>query len=139
MGHHFNYDSIVELSSSSFKDAIGEILSTSSLKESISEIASELEAKENENTSYIGNRIAIPHLRLDFSSPYEICIGWSKNGVRYGFANVEERMRVIVLLLVSKKEHNFLKIIANLVNFFQKLSVIRPLQKAETFEAFKAV
>ncbi|MDR1232951.1 MAG: diadenylate cyclase [Puniceicoccales bacterium] len=139
LGHHFNYDSIVELSSSSFKDAIGEILSTSSLKESVSEIASELEAKENENTSYIGNRIAIPHLRLDFSSPYEICIGWSKNGVRYGFANVEERMRVIVLLLVSKKEHNFLKIIANLVNFFQKLSVIRPLQKAETFEAFKAV
>ncbi|MDR2776429.1 MAG: diadenylate cyclase [Puniceicoccales bacterium] len=139
LGHYFNYDSIIELSSSSFKDAISEILSASSFTGSVDEIVSELEAKENENTSYIGNRIAIPHLRLDFSCPYEICIGWSRNGIRYDFANIEERARVIVLLLVSKREHNFLKIIANLVNFFQKLSVIGPLQKVETFEEFKAV
>ncbi|MDR0693090.1 MAG: diadenylate cyclase [Puniceicoccales bacterium] len=137
LGRYFNYDSIVELSGSSFKDAMGAILSTSSLGGNVDEIVSKLEAKENENTSYIGNRIAISYLCLDFSSPYEICIGWSKNGMRYGFSSVGEYVHVIAVLLVSKKEHNFLKIIADLVNFFQKPSVTKPLQKAETFETFK--
>ncbi|MDR2432170.1 MAG: diadenylate cyclase [Puniceicoccales bacterium] len=139
LGRYFNYDSIVELSSSSFKGAMGEILSTSSLKGGIDEIVSKLEAKENENTSYIGNRIAVSYLCSDFSSSYEICIGWSKSGIRYGFSSTGEHVVCIVaLLLVSKKEHNFLKTIADLVNFFQRPSVARPLQKTETFEAFKA-
>jgi mannitol/fructose-specific phosphotransferase system IIA component (Ntr-type) len=116
-----------------------EILSTSSLRGKVDEIVLELEARENENSSYIGNKIAISYLRLDFSSPYEICIGWSKNGVRHGFASVGEYVRTIVVLLVSKKEHNFLKTIADLVNFFQKSPITKSLQKAETFEAFKTI
>ena len=60
---YFNYDSIVELASPSFKGAINEVLSASSFKGSVDEIASELEAKESEKTSYIGNLIAIPHMR----------------------------------------------------------------------------
>ncbi|MDR1457604.1 MAG: diadenylate cyclase [Puniceicoccales bacterium] len=137
LGRYFNYDSIVELFSSSFKDAMGEILSTSSLGGNADEIVSKLEAKESENTSYIGNRIAISYLCLDFPSPCEICIGWSKNGIRSGFSSVGEYVRIVALLLVSKREHNFLKIIADLVNFFQKPSVTKLLQKAETFETFK--
>jgi DNA integrity scanning protein DisA with diadenylate cyclase activity/mannitol/fructose-specific phosphotransferase system IIA component (Ntr-type) len=118
---------------------MGEILSTSSLSGRADEIVSELEARENENTSYIGNKIAISYLCLDFSSPYEICIGWSKNGVRHGFVSVGEYVRIIILLLVSKKERNFLKIIVDLINFFQKPPITKSLQKAETFEAFKTI
>ncbi|MDR2779049.1 MAG: diadenylate cyclase [Puniceicoccales bacterium] len=134
---YFNYDSIIELASSSFTDAISEMLSSSSFKGNICAIASELETKENEISSYVGNGIVIPHVCLDFSSPYEIYIGWSKNGVKYNFFNEGEYVHILVLLLVSKNECNVLKIIASLVNFFQKLSVVRLLQKAETFEVFK--
>ncbi|MDR1890975.1 MAG: diadenylate cyclase [Puniceicoccales bacterium] len=134
---YFNYDSIIELSSSSFKDAISEMLSVGNFEGNIDEIASELEAKEHETSSYIGNGVVIPHSRVDFSSPYEIYIGWSKKGIRYNFTNSIEYTHIVVLLLVSKNEHNFLRIIAGLVSFFQKLSVIKHLQKAETFEDFK--
>ncbi|MDR1890847.1 MAG: hypothetical protein LBQ23_01515 [Puniceicoccales bacterium] len=72
---YFNYDSMIELSSSSFRDALSKMLSVGDFGGNIDVIASELEAKEHETSSYIENGVLILHLRRDFSSPYEIYIG----------------------------------------------------------------
>ncbi|MDR1432993.1 MAG: diadenylate cyclase [Puniceicoccales bacterium] len=136
---YFNYNSIAELKAKMLKDAIGELLSACEFKGNTEEIADELVAKENEISSCIGNKIAVLNLRAHISSPFEMFVGRSADDIRCGTGRDVELVNIIVLILVSKHERGYLNIVSNIVNFFQRTSIVGRMQASKSFESFKVI
>ncbi|MDR3144124.1 MAG: diadenylate cyclase [Puniceicoccales bacterium] len=134
---YLNYDAIIEFSSRTFDGMLTELLKMCNFRGNIPETISEFTAKECEVSSHIGNKIAIPHLHVNLSVPYQIAVGRAGDDVRYGPSGNGELTNVVILVLISKHERDSLKVISSLVNLFQKLSVVDRLQRAQTFDEFK--
>jgi DNA integrity scanning protein DisA with diadenylate cyclase activity/mannitol/fructose-specific phosphotransferase system IIA component (Ntr-type) len=135
---YFNYGSIVELNGRTFEGILGELLKMCNFRGSASDIVDELVANECEISSHIGNKIALPNLRVNLTVPYQIVVGRTKCDVKYGPSGNGELTNIIILVLASKHERDYLSVISALVNIFQKLSVVNRLQRAYAFDEFKS-
>jgi DNA integrity scanning protein DisA with diadenylate cyclase activity/mannitol/fructose-specific phosphotransferase system IIA component (Ntr-type) len=134
---YLSYNSIVELSSTTFKEAITELLQACHFKGNADEVSSELIVRENDISSYIGRGMVVPNLRMRLPNPYEIFIGRTSEDIKCGPARAVELANVVVLILASEHERGYLSVISGLINFFQNPSIADQLQSANSFDAFK--
>jgi DNA integrity scanning protein DisA with diadenylate cyclase activity len=134
---YFDYDSIVELESKTFGEALKELLLLRGSRDNVDEMVAELVAREDEVSSYIGNEIVVPSLRTSLSAQYEIIVGRAKTDIRCGNVRNADSANIIVLVLASRHERGYLTILSSVIGFFQKSSVVDRLKAANSFESFK--
>ena len=137
--NYINYNSVVDLRSNTFKDALEELLSTCEFKGNIADVVDEIVASENDVSSMIGNKVCMPSIRLNMSPRYEIFIGRLSNDIKYGSPKNTEVFNLIVLVLASKHEKNYRAFLIDLVNFFRNSPVISRLQRAGSLDEFKSI
>lgn len=134
---YINTNSIVELTSNTFESAIRELLSLCRFRGCIDEVVSDLLSKEKEISSNIGNKILVPNLRVHLSSPYEIFVGRCRSDLKRSVMRDSEQSNIIVLILASKHERDYLSVVSSVVNIFQNASVVSRLRNIESFDNFK--
>lgn len=106
---------IVELRSLDLAGALEELLAASvatfpDLKAEA--LLKGLLARESTMTTYLGNGVALPHVRVKMNRRYILAIGRSRIGIRHDGAKDDEPVRLIVMLIAGEKARDYLQVLA---------------------------
>jgi DNA integrity scanning protein DisA with diadenylate cyclase activity/mannitol/fructose-specific phosphotransferase system IIA component (Ntr-type) len=128
---------IVELSSRDMKGALEELLQVSVSR--FSDLRQEtllrgLLQRESTMTTYLGEGVALPHVRVKMGRRYVLAIGRSRDGVRHDGAKDEEPARLILMLLADEKARDYLQVLASLARLVKEPELVRSLIEAPTLD-----
>ncbi|MBP8256241.1 MAG: diadenylate cyclase [Opitutaceae bacterium] len=121
---------LVELKSSDLKGALEELLAVSvakfpDLKPEI--LLRNLLQREGTMTTYLGNGVSLPHVRVKMSRPYVLAVGRSKVGIRHDGGASDERIHFILMLIAGEKARSYLPVLASLARLFKEPEFIDSL------------
>lgn len=128
---------IIELSSRDMKGALEELLQVSVSR--FSDLRQEtllrgLLQRESTMTTYLGEGVALPHVRVKMGRRYVLAIGRSRDGVRHDGAKDEEPARLILMLLADEKARDYLQVLASLARLVKEPELVRSLIEAPTLD-----
>ena len=128
---------IIDLKSQDFGGAIEELLKTCALEEKkIRALKKNLLEREDAISSYLGNGIALPHLRVKSSKSYIMAVGRCPGGLVHNGQHNQE-LRLVFLLLVSYNAEDYLNTLSTLARIFQNKPVIDKLVAERTLTDFR--
>lgn len=114
---------IINIKSDSFKGALEELLDCCVLpkeeKRSKKNLLKELISQESTVSSYLGQGVSLPHVRIHMRKPYLFALGRISTPLKDESVNASEEIRLIVLLLASKKAGAYLNMLAALAKTLQ--------------------
>ncbi len=130
---------ILELRSADLKGALEELLEVSvekfpDLKPEV--LLRGLLARESTMTTYLGQGVALPHVRVKMSRRYILAIGRSRIGIRHDGAKDEERVHLIMMLIAGDKARDYLQVLASIAQLVQEPSLVDSLVAAPDLDAF---
>jgi diadenylate cyclase len=129
---------IIDLKSQDFGGAIEELLTTCPIPDNrkIKAFKKGLLEREDAISSYLGNGIALPHLRVKSSKPYMMAVGRCPGGLVHNGQHNKE-LRLVFLLLVSYTAEDYLNTLSTLARIFQNKPVIDRLVSERTLTEFR--
>ncbi|HSH09799.1 MAG TPA: PTS sugar transporter subunit IIA [Oceanipulchritudo sp.] len=131
---------IIEIESNDFMGAITELLevSTARIQEDLNvrRIANQLIAREKTMTTYLGNGVAMPHIRVKMKRPYIFAIGRVKEGINFEGLREYSQVRLLFLLLASDNEKNYLNVLASLARLFRDRDLVQNMISAPDSATF---
>ncbi len=121
---------LVELKSSDLKGALEELLAVSvakfpDLKPEV--LLRSLLQREGTMTTYLGNGVSLPHVRVKMSRPFVLAVGRSKVGIRHDGGASDERVHFILMLIAGEKARSYLPVLASLARLFKEPEFIDSL------------
>ncbi|MBO7520829.1 MAG: diadenylate cyclase [Opitutales bacterium] len=133
---------IIDLKSADFEEALGELVGAVSDSllggESKKEILKELAARENSMSTYLGNCVCLPHLRLKhLARKYVFAIGRCPRGLRLGGKEQYSNARMIFLILAQADEPSYLQVLSSLARILSDDETIARLVAPMPKKAFQ--
>lgn len=135
---------IINLTSETLDGAVDELLATCKLDKdpeapSARSVHSRLMEREATMTTYLGNGIALPHLRMKMKRRYLIAVGRSANGISSSSSSSRENGRIhqVYLLLANEGARAYLNVLASLARVFQDPQYLSRLNNAGDLNAFR--
>ena len=131
---YFSRKRVLELESHTLEGCLRELLKVSS--SSFKDLARKkhllpgLLKRENTMTTYLGNGVALPHLRVKMNRRYVFAIGRSADGIRYEGPKGEEKVHLILLMLASEGAKNYLNVLAAVARLVKDERFIESMVKA---------
>lgn len=128
---------IIDLVSNDFEEALLELLDVCRLSEvnfNKDLLLKELIDRETTMTTFLGEGIALPHLRIPMKRPYLFAIGRCTNGLEFDGHEEYRDLRIIFLLLASEKEKSYLNVLASLARTFQDRSIVSKLTSSKNIQ-----
>jgi len=121
---------LVELKSADLKGALGELLAVSvakfpDLKPDV--LLRSLMQRESTMTTYLGNGVSLPHVRVKMSRPYVLAVGRSRTGIRHDGGAGDERIHFIIMLIAGEKARSYLQVLASLARLLKEPEFIDSL------------
>ncbi|TVR51044.1 MAG: hypothetical protein EA425_08015 [Puniceicoccaceae bacterium] len=86
--------------------------------------------RESTMTTYLGNGVALPHVRLRMRQRYIIAVGRSREGIRYDGVMANEKVHLILLLLAGDKARDYLQVLASVARVVKEKAFIDSLIEA---------
>lgn len=86
--------------------------------------------RESTMTTYLGNGVAMPHVRVDMGRRYILAVGRSHYGIRYDSTMESEPVKLVVMLIASEKTRDYLQVLAALAQVFKDADFVDSLVKA---------
>lgn len=128
---------IIELRSSDMKGALEELLQVSvarfpDLKPEA--LLKGLLQRESTMTTYLGEGVALPHVRVKMPRRYILAIGRSRIGVRHDGGKEDEAIRLILMLVADEKARDYLQVLASLARLVKEPELVRTLIEAPTLD-----
>jgi diadenylate cyclase len=128
---------IIELHSSEMKGALEELLQVSvsrfpDLKQET--LLRGLLQRESTMTTYLGEGVALPHVRVKMGRRYVLAIGRSRAGVKHDGTKDDEAVRLILMLLADEKARDYLQVLASLARLVKEPELVRSLVEAPTLD-----
>jgi diadenylate cyclase len=87
-------------------------------------------AREGTMTTYLGQGVALPHVRVKMGRRYILAIGRSRLGLRHDGAKDEERVHLIVMLIAGEKARDYLQVLASVARLMKEPELVESLIKA---------
>jgi len=131
---------IIDLVSNDFKGALVELLDVCRFPEGMfnrDELLQELLDRETTMTTFLGQGIALPHLRIPMKRPYLFAIGRCPDGLDFEGHEEYRNLRIIFLLFASEKEQSYLNVLASLARTFQERSIVERLTRSNSIEELR--
>lgn len=131
---------IIDLVSNDFEGALKELLDVCPLPATEFDKASllkDLIERETTMTTFLGDGIALPHLRIPMKRSYLFAIGRCPNGLEFEGHEEYKDLRIIFLLLAATKEKSYLNVLASLARTFQERSVVQKLTTSKGIEELR--
>ncbi len=129
---------IVELHSLDLEGALQELLAAAVLKFpdlKPDALMRGLLARESTMTTYLGNGVALPHVRSKMTRRYVLAIGRSRIGIRHDGAKDEERVRIIMMLIAGEQARDYLQVLACLARLMKEADFVESLAAAPDLDA----
>ena len=87
-------------------------------------ITNQLMSREKTMTTYLGNGVAMPHIRVKMKRPYIFAVGRVADGIDFEGLPEYRQIRLIFLLLASDNEKNYLNVLASLARMFRDRDLV---------------
>lgn len=141
LDRYFAKSRIIDLRSSDFGDALQEMLralpATAVAKRSREQLRAELLEREHTMTSYLGNGVALPHLRVPMKAPYVFIVGRCPHGLEFNGGGDYKNLRLVFLMLAGEREKSYLNVLASLARVFQDRALLDRLVEAPDLATFQ--
>ncbi len=92
-------------------------------------------ARESTMTTYLGQGVALPHVRVKMSRRYILAIGRSRAGIRHDGALAEERVHLIFMLIAGENARDYLQVLASIARQVEEPELVRGLVTAADLDA----
>jgi diadenylate cyclase len=128
---------IVDLRSADMKGALEELLEVSvsrfpDLKQE--SLLRGLLQRENTMTTYLGQGVALPHVRVKMPRRYILAIGRSRTGIRQDGTKDEDPIHLILMLVADEKARDYLQVLGTAAQLVQQSDLVRSLIDAPTLD-----
>jgi mannitol/fructose-specific phosphotransferase system IIA component (Ntr-type) len=135
---YFSRDRVVELESTDLRGALQEMLGVlgtkfRDLKQE--DLLDRLLEREQTITTFLGNGVALPHVRVRTRRPYLIAVGRSRKGIPYNSLNGVEQVHLMILLLASDQTRDYLQVLASIARFVRERELVDALVTATDLDA----
>ncbi len=125
----------VEIESTDLKGALGELLENAA--HSFPDLKREsllrsLLQRESTMTTYLGNGVALPHVRVKMQRRYVLVIGRSREGIIHEGTLEGERAHLLVLLLADDRARDYLQVLATIARLVKEPELVSSLVGAPT-------
>jgi len=129
---------IIDLRSADLKGALEELLEVSAakfpdLKQDV--LIRGLLARESTMTTYLGQGVALPHVRVKMSRRYILAIGRTRVGIRHDGAKDDEAVRLILMLIAGEKARDYLQVLASIARLVKEPALVDDLVNAPDLDA----
>lgn len=124
---------IIDLKSRDLKGALDELLTVCVSRFKDLRKANLLDAllkREDTMTTYLGNGVALPHIRVKMPRRYILAVGRSENGVMYDGIKDHEKVRLIFLLIAGEEEKDYLQMLASIARLVKEKELVDELINA---------
>ncbi len=132
---------VVDIKSKDFKGALAELLNACDLPKekglSKKRLLEGLLDRERQMTTYLGNSVCLPHMRVSMKRNFLIVVGRCPQGLKYDGHKEYREIRYIFLLLASEKARNYLHGLAFLARVFQDRAYMERLSAAGPLAEFR--
>jgi diadenylate cyclase len=128
---------IIDLRSSDLKGALEELLDVSitrspELKRDV--LLRGLLQRESTMTTYLGEGVSLPHVRVKMNRRYILAIGRSRSGIRHERTKADEPVRLILMLIADERARDYLQVLASIARLVQDHEVVRTLVDAPSLD-----
>lgn len=119
---------IIDLGSKDLKGALSELLravvKASRPTLDFDAILAELLHRESVMTTYLGNGVAMPHIRVKMDKPYIFAVGRCAEGLSAESSKEYKESRLIFMLIASEGEPKYLSVLASLARLFREQALV---------------
>ncbi|MCU0793556.1 MAG: diadenylate cyclase [Opitutaceae bacterium] len=127
---HIARNRFVELKSHDLKGALGELLDNASscfsdLKRDY--LLRGLLQRESTMTTYLGNGVALPHVRVKMPRRYVLVIGRSREGIVHDGTLEGEHAHLVILLLADERARDYLQVLATVARLVKEPELVASL------------
>lgn len=115
LDRYFSRRRTLELESDTLEGALRELLKVSRSRFKDLEgkrLLPGLLHRESTMTTYLGNGVALPHLRVKMPRKYIFAIGRSREGISYEGLKSQEKVHLVILLLAGEGAQDYLNVLA---------------------------
>jgi len=128
---------IIDLKSNDLKGALEELLAVSVSRFKDLDRGKLLEAllkRENTMTTYLGNGVALPHIRIKMSRRYIFAVGRSETGIVYDGFKEHEKVRLVLMLIAAEGERDYLQMLASIARLVKEKDFVDELSSAPNLD-----
>ncbi len=133
---------IIDLKSEELSGALKELLDVCPLGDDNPALGKdvlwkELLDREKTITTYLGNGVCLPHLRVPIKRPYLFAVGRAAEGLDYEGHEEYRQIRLVFLLLAREDEKSYLNVLASLARLFQDRRTVDKIANAPDLETLR--
>ncbi len=123
--HYIENSFIIDIKSSTFQGALEELLECCPLnkRQKSSNLVHELLEQESTVSSYLGQGISLPHLKVNMRKSYLFALGRIRTPLKDPSIHSSEQIRLIILLLASSKLDTYLTILSSFAKIIQTIQL----------------
>lgn len=129
------------MKSATMAGAIGELLDVALKRLSAvpdrKKLLNELVKRERNMTTYLGNGVAMPHLRLKLSRRYIFAVGRCVNGLEFEDQPEYREVRLVFLLLGKEEDTEYLNVLASLARLFKEPELVQSIVDSPNLNALR--
>lgn len=129
----FSRSRVVDLQSASLHDALRELLkvSTSRTRDlNRAEVLRGLIERETTMTTYLGNGVALPHVRVKMPRRFIFAVGRSRTGIAYDGVTEPSKLNIILLLIANENARDYLAVLAAVARLARDRDFVNGLVEA---------
>ena len=132
---------IIDIQSRELSDALRELIHTLDVPElkgyGEEKLLNQLLDRERTMTSYLGNGVALPHLRIPMKRRYVLAAGRVPGGLQHEGPNDYGEVRLVLLLIAAANVRGYLNPLAPIARVFHKTDAVENLLAAPSTNAFR--
>lgn len=135
LDRHIARQRIIELESRDLKSSFAELLAASvtsfpDLKADA--LLRSLMQREGTMTTYLGNGVALPHVRVEMPRRYVFAVGRSRDGIVHDGTMDGEKVHLIILLLANERATDYLQVLATVARLVKEADLVASFVAAPT-------
>ena len=135
LDRHLARQRVIELESHDLKSAFGELLAAS--VQSFPDLKPDallrgLMQREGTMTTYLGNGVALPHVRVKMPRRYVLAVGRSRDGIVHDGTMDGEKVHLVILLLADERAHDYLQVLATVARLVKEADLVSTFVSAPT-------
>ncbi len=135
LDRHLARQRIIELESRDLKSAFSELIaaSTASFPDLKADtLLRSLMQRESTMTTYLGNGVALPHVRVKMPRRYVLAVGRSRDGIVHDGTMDGEKVHLVILLLADERAHDYLQVLATVARLVKEADLVSSFVTAPT-------
>lgn len=139
---YISEDRILDLSGQDLRSALSELLEpvcTKYQKLNKGSLLKDLINRESAMSTYLGKGVILPHIRVNMRPRFIFAVGRSAKGFDYEGSTKPRKVHLVVVLLASEKERNYLGALAAVARVFRDETLVDRILEAPDQASYAAL